>query len=275
MFFLKAIVKKKYLLYFTILIGLTGIITGYFMTLSDREAVAQAENYVENWSSGQSADSFTQKLKTMSTESFIKERLDSEVKTYQGRADSGIKDTNKIVKTLLIDKRPTATEAIVYYSEHVTDGNYDAPMQADIILFKEGNSWKVQNAYILNRTGQDVPKTSDDEEKVQHERYNTLQKLTGNWLDKINTNNEKEYISGFAKDADKNEISSLFKSLTTDNKKFLVTGFYVLGSSNCEAYVMGVALESSKDKQQNTIIDLKLNYEDGLWKISKADFSKS
>lgn len=254
---------------------LIGFVTWYFMTLSDRQAIAQGENYVKNWSSGQSVDIFTQQLKAMSTESFIKERLDSEVKAYQGRIDGGIKDTNKIVKTLLIDKRPMAIEAVVYYTEHVPDGNYDAPMQADIILFKEGNSWKIQNAYILNRSGQDVPKSSEAEQKVKLERYDTLQKLTDNWLDKINTKNEKEYISGFSKDADKNEISSFFKSLTTDNKKFLVTGFYVLGSSNREAYVMVVALESSKDKQQNTIIDLKLNCEDGLWKISKADFSKN
>jgi len=246
-----------------------------YFRFPDWQAEKVAKTYVLNWSSGNTSQKFEDTLKPLTTDDFQSKQLKAETDAYQQRIDQGDQEKNSVQKIYLIDKRPTALEAVVYFTEANKKEHYSNPMQANVILYKSGQSWQIQNAYIMQRSDQPIPKSASDEEKKQAERAVGFQKQIKDWINSRNTGDINSFTSNFSKDATVDIYTNAFnkeqETIKKDKLNFHVdtTGVLVNSSTDRQARILVLNQQTINGTSQMIPLTLDLISEEGAWKIQK------
>lgn len=239
----------------------------------DWQAQEVAKAYVLNWSSGHSAQNFQSTLEPLATEDFVKNHVKAEVEAYQKRIDQAANETNHIQKIFLVDKRPSALQAVVYFEEESENKGYSNPMQANLVLYRVGNGWKIQTAYIMIRTDQPLPRSASQVEQDQARRAVDFQKLIKEWIDTRNTGDKAKFLSAVADDAPKDTYTQAYdkeqQTIKDEKLSFHVetTGVLVSSSTDRQARLMVLTDEVINGKHQMVPLTLDMTYVKGNWKI--------
>lgn len=263
----------------SIIIGgliLIGLLAYFFYP--DWQAQKVAKAYVLNWSSGHSAQAFEATLKPLATDDFNTQQVKTESEAYQKRIDQGAKETNHIQRIFLVDKRPSALQAVVFYdekNENEKEG-YANPMQANLVLYRSGDDWKIQAAYIMQRSDQPIPGSAQAVERVQAQRAVAFQGLIKEWMNTRNTGDKTKFLSFYSGDASKDTYTQAFdkeqKAIHDDKLDFHVetTGVLVSSSTDRQARLLVLTDEAINGKHQMVPLILDMTYAKGTWTIQNV-----
>lgn len=242
--------------------------------ISTIQIKSTAKKYVLSWDIGNhDPDVFEQTLKDITTESFQKRQLEANVSTFKERHEEGNKLKSKIDKIYLIDKRASALQVVVYYAMRNEVRGYENPMQANIIFFKDNDKWKIQNAYIMERSDQPFPKSAKEEETIHTERAIHLQELIKTWTNTRNFSAKDAFRDYFSKEADIENYLEAFdkesETLKENNINFHVetTAVAVDSSTDIQARLLVINQQFINDDKQMVPLIVNLILEEGVWKI--------
>ncbi|MGE4282345.1 MAG: hypothetical protein AB7G87_01350 [Clostridia bacterium] len=230
--------------------------------------------YMLNWEVSD-LDLFEKTLQGITTESFQEDQLLGNLETFTKRNEEGMVLKSKIDQIYLIDKRKAALQAVVYFTlTNVTEG-YDNPMQANIIFFKEYDKWKIQNAYIMERSDAAIPKSAKEEERFQAERAVYFQELIKTWTNTRNFAAKEAFIGYFSKDADRESYLEAFEkeseTLKKDKVNFYVetTAIAVDSSTDTQARLLVINQQVVNGQKQMIPLVVNLILEEEVWKIKE------
>jgi len=257
------------------IIGLLSVllVVAVIIEIPDIKAKGVAKTYVLAWNTGKTADEFGQILTSIGTDDFVSKQISVDSEAYQkwsaGNLQIDIEDI------YLIDKRETAEQAVVYYEVTNLDENYSSPMQANIILYKEGAEWKVQDAYLMTRSDQPIPKNAKAEEKIQTDRYFIFTDLVQKWTLTRNSGDIQAYSSYFSSTAPIDEYTKAYEAeqqtIAKDHISFSVAsgGIFVLSSTDREAQILALIDQNINGTVEQVPLWLALVYEEDTWKIDR------
>lgn len=208
--------KRLWIATLALILVATGAYFTYVAT-NIRTPISLAEKFVLNFSGNKSETEFIDALSNVSTEYFNEVRVSCAWKSYSNNISSGNAVINTIDKVFLVDTEPTTTVAVVYYTELNSRLDSTTPMQASVILRKQDGNWLIDEAYKNERTGEYIPKSASEENRLQLGRVKDI----SNVLSTMVSNRSTGDLNGFMAAFTDNSIGGLLEDKFINEQTYL------------------------------------------------------
>ena len=249
-----------------------GIYFGLRTYLADYAIKNIAKEYVTNFNPGKTPQQFTATLQSLGTKTFLARETTPE--TLQYKAMQG-NETSTIKCVYLIDRRPTALEAVVYYTLKDKRVAYSNLMQANIVMFKEPDGWKIDYTTLAARLGTTLPQSDAAEQAAQSARFIVFQNLVKAWTLTRDSGDLRAFVSYFSSKAPVVSYKKTFMNEQSQIKKnklafnVVTTAVEPLSSTNLYADLLVINELTVNGKASREVLRLEMIYEKGSWKIDR------
>lgn len=212
-----------------------------------------AEKFVLNFSGSKTENEFADTLSLLSLDYFRDVRVPCATRKYSNILKSGDIVSNKIDKVFLINTEASSADAVVYYTETNIELGSKTPMQANVIIRKSNGEWLIDEAYIMKRKSDYIPKTASEEAGLQISRINNMSTVLTNMLSNRSEGKIDEYMSVFAD----NSIEVLIEDKFINEQTYLKSNNISLTITDVDVIPL-----STSDSTAKCILKYTLNYGD-------------